>query len=212
LAVLLDFKQAYNRVWRTGLLLKLQRLGVISNVYRWIEGFLAERTVANTLWESDIMEAHSGVKTAPAISTVLYTVPGFPQRPAEISGNLERDVCGRPGYVENRERYNCSRDISPAGFGCRVLLRQDVETGDKLCQNSYPLFALRRDVLWILIRLTIDGQELRYEPKPVCLGVTLDRKLSMCDHVRLVRENAISKLSIVKLSTSWGSEGECMES
>jgi hypothetical protein len=47
---------------------------------------------------------------------------------------------------------------------------------------------------------------VRNYPKPVYLGVTLDRKLSMYDQVRLVKENAISKLSTVRrlASTSWG--------
>ena len=75
-------------------------------------------------------------------------------------------------------------------------------------KTVYSLFTLGIDILQVPIRLTIDGQELRNDPKPVCLGVTLDRKLSMFDHVRLVRENAISKLSIVKrlASTSWGAK------
>ena len=62
------------------------------------------------------------------------------------------------------------------------------------------------------IRLTIDGQELRQEQNPVYLGVTLDRKLSMFDHVRVVKKNATSKLSIVKrlASTSWGAKARVL--
>ena len=57
-------------------------------------------------------------------------------------------------------------------------------------KTVYFLLTLGIDVLKVPIRLTIDGQELRQEQNPGYLGVTLDRKLSMYDHVRVVKENA----------------------
>ena len=41
-AVFVDLQQAYDRIWRKGLLLKLQNLGVKGNMYSWIKLFLTD--------------------------------------------------------------------------------------------------------------------------------------------------------------------------
>ena len=43
LAVLIDFSQAYDRVWKRGLLAKMNRSGVPSCLCRWTRAFLADR-------------------------------------------------------------------------------------------------------------------------------------------------------------------------
>ena len=44
-AVFVDLKQAYDRVWRRGLLLKMKNAGIQGNMYRWLKSFLTERTI-----------------------------------------------------------------------------------------------------------------------------------------------------------------------
>ena len=44
-AVFVDLKQAYDRVWRKGLLLKMRNSGIHGNMYRWLKAFLNERTI-----------------------------------------------------------------------------------------------------------------------------------------------------------------------
>ena len=44
-AVFVDLKQAYDRVWRKGLLLKMKTAGICGNLYEWIKQFLTDRTI-----------------------------------------------------------------------------------------------------------------------------------------------------------------------
>ncbi|GFO04217.1 RNA-directed DNA polymerase from transposon x-element [Plakobranchus ocellatus] len=44
-AVFVNLKQAYDKVWRAGLYAKLQRYGVTGKMYRWIKSFLGERYI-----------------------------------------------------------------------------------------------------------------------------------------------------------------------
>ena len=44
-AVFVDLKQAYDRVWRKGLLLKMRTAGINGNLYQWIKQFLTDRTI-----------------------------------------------------------------------------------------------------------------------------------------------------------------------
>ena len=48
-AVFVDLRQAYDRVWRRGLLLKLQRLGVTGKMYWWIKEFLENRLIKTSV-------------------------------------------------------------------------------------------------------------------------------------------------------------------
>ena len=44
-AVFVDLKQAYDRVWRKGLLSKMQNIGVHGHLYSWIKNFLCDRVI-----------------------------------------------------------------------------------------------------------------------------------------------------------------------
>ena len=79
-------------------------------------------------------------------------------------------------------------------------------------KTVFFLFTLGIDILKVPIELKIDGRALAWDQTPVYLGVTLDRKLSMFDHVRAVREKASSKLNIVKrlASTTWGAKADVL--
>ena len=43
--VFVDFKQAFDRVWRKGLFVKMQELGIHGNLYNWIKDFLTDRLI-----------------------------------------------------------------------------------------------------------------------------------------------------------------------
>ena len=44
-AIFVDLQEAYDRVWRKGLLYKMQDLGIHGNLYSWIKNFLCERNI-----------------------------------------------------------------------------------------------------------------------------------------------------------------------
>ena len=44
-AIFVDLQQAYDRIWRKGLLLKMQRIGIHGNLYLWIKNFLTYRMI-----------------------------------------------------------------------------------------------------------------------------------------------------------------------
>ena len=48
-AVFVDLKPAYDKVWRPGLLLKLLRLGIGGNMFSWIRGFLEDRRIKTSV-------------------------------------------------------------------------------------------------------------------------------------------------------------------
>ena len=196
LAVSLDFKQTYDRVWRPCLFLKLKKLGITSNMYKWLKGFLTERTVATrygkAISRKRILE--QGLPQGSALSCTLFLtfINDLPNYLGSSNLLFADDLAiWKTGKNDTKLVDSIQQDLTSVSFA--KLWGLEINC----VKTVYSLFTLGIDVLKVPIRLTIDGQELRQEANPVYLGVTLDRKLSMFDHVRVVKENATSKLSIV---------------
>ena len=51
IAVFVDLENAYDKVWRQGLFIKMRDAGIHSNMYRWIKNFLTDRTIATQIKE-----------------------------------------------------------------------------------------------------------------------------------------------------------------
>ena len=51
-AVFVDLKQAYNHVWRAGLLYNMQKIGMQGNVYHWIKHYLHDRSISTKVNDS----------------------------------------------------------------------------------------------------------------------------------------------------------------
>ena len=48
-AVFIDLQQAYDRVWRKGLLIKMSNMGIHGKMFKWIQSFLTDRTIQTTV-------------------------------------------------------------------------------------------------------------------------------------------------------------------
>ena len=72
--IFLDFTKAYDMIWIEGLMLKILKLGIGGNMYRWINNFLTIRTiqvrVGNSL--SGLKRMENGTPQESAISPILF--------------------------------------------------------------------------------------------------------------------------------------------
>ena len=75
-AVFIDLQQAYDRVWRKGLLLKLYNTGVHGKMLKWIQGFLTNRTIATKCdgATSSKRTLEEGLPQGSALSCTLFLV------------------------------------------------------------------------------------------------------------------------------------------
>ncbi|MCG8429666.1 MAG: reverse transcriptase family protein, partial [Candidatus Omnitrophica bacterium] len=83
-AVFIDLQQAYDRVWRQGLFMKMWRLGVHGKMYHWIKAFLRDRTIQTTI-DGQVSSLHTleeGLPQGSALSCTLFLIflndlPGY---------------------------------------------------------------------------------------------------------------------------------------
>ena len=45
MGVFIDFKSAFDMMWRTGLLIKLKNFGITGNIFNFIKNFLTDRSI-----------------------------------------------------------------------------------------------------------------------------------------------------------------------
>ena len=72
--VFLDFKNAFDMMWRNGLLIKLKKLGINGHMFDWIQDFLEERTLQVRVGRelSNIRTLENGTAQGAIISPLLF--------------------------------------------------------------------------------------------------------------------------------------------
>lgn len=75
-AVFFDIEKAYDTLWREGLLIKLDRIGVGGRMYNWILDFLFERTFQVRIGEetSASYDILNGTPQGSVISPILFNL------------------------------------------------------------------------------------------------------------------------------------------
>ena len=75
-AVFIDLQQAYDRVWRKGLLMKMNNMGIHGKMLRWIHAFLTDRTIQTTVdgFTSSKKTLEEGLPQGSALSCTLFLI------------------------------------------------------------------------------------------------------------------------------------------
>ena len=75
-AIFIDLQQAYDRIWRKGLLIKMQKLGINGKMIKWVEAFLTKRTI-QTRFDgalSSKLTLEEGLPQGSALSCTLFLI------------------------------------------------------------------------------------------------------------------------------------------
>ena len=206
-AVFVDLQQAYDRVWRKGLLLKMQNLGIQGKLYNWIKAFLTDRLIQtkinNSLSSKAILE--EGLPQGSSLSCTLFLI--FINDLSEVL-KLESAL-----FADDLAIWHTS--------GSTIInqrrLQEDLTNLEEYCKfwklkvnatkTVYTQFTRSHKEAKKNLRLSIDGKNLTREDNPVYLGVTLDRQLNLNAHAGNVKQKAMKRLNLIKklASTTWGS-------
>ena len=75
-AVFIDLQQAYDRVWRKGLLMKMNNIGIHGKMLRWVHAFLTDRTIQTTIdgFTSSKKTLEEGLPQGSALSCTLFLI------------------------------------------------------------------------------------------------------------------------------------------
>ena len=207
-AVFIDLQQAYDQVWRKGLLLKMQRMGICGKIYNWIKNFLMERTiqtqVENELSSKEVLE--DGLPQGSALSCTLFLI---------FINDMGKDLKSqRALYADDLVVWRTSKyPLQNARH-----LNQDLDKLSAYCKEwkltinptktVYSTFTNSPKASKQELEITVEGQIVSKDKEPTYLGVQLDSKLTLNKHVDNPKKKATKRLALIKrlASTNWGSD------
>ena len=207
-AIFVDLQQAYDRVWRKGLLLKMRESGVHGKLYNWVKYFLVDRTIQtqvnNGISSKQVLE--EGLPQGSPLSCTLFLL--FINDLPDIlqSENLF--------YADDLALWHTSK--YPV-YSARKL-NEDLQRIERYCEEwklkvnitktVYSIFTKSHKLAKSKLDISFQGKQLAKDDNPIYLGVTLDRQLSLKEHTQKVKNKATKRLNLLKrlASTSWGAD------
>ena len=205
-AVFVDLQQAYDHVWRAGLLYKMQKIGIQGNMYNWIKNFLQDRTIAtkinNTLSTKKTLD--EGLPQGSALSCTLFLIyindlaDNIEVQTALFADDLVLWTTGKHFLYMQRQ---LNRALSILSIFCE-LWKLKINTS----KTVYSIFTLSPVHLRTTLHLKVQGTTIQKDNNPKYLGVRLDPKLTFKTHFQDIADKVAKRLNLLKrlASTNWG--------
>ncbi|GFN82319.1 hypothetical protein PoB_000882500 [Plakobranchus ocellatus] len=198
-AVYVNLEKAYNRVWRTGLEVRLQEHGITGRMYRWLKAFLTERFIRTQIKGtlSRTRPLADGLPQGSALSCTLFLI---------FMNNISNAIHtpNRLSYADDIVLWQQDTDIDkateavnrdPASLKCfceRWKMR--INTG----QTVHTTFSLSNSVLKKTLDIRIGNDSLKRDDLPRYLGVLLDPRLCLRHHIEEVANSVRERTRILQ--------------
>ena len=211
-AIFIDLQQAYDRVWRQGLFMKMNNIGVHGKMYSWIKAFLqnrAIRTVHNGATSAK-RTLEEGLPQGSSLSCTLFLI-FINDLPSLL--NVSKALYADDLVIWTTEKY----DIL-----ARAKLKRALATITSYCnfwkmklnvqKTTYAIFTRSHKVAKQLFNFKVDGIRLQKDDNPSYLGITLDQQLNLNRFISDLREKATCRLNLLKrlASTTWGANKQTL--
>ena len=213
LAAWIDLQKAFDKVWKDGLLVKLQRSGITNNMLRWIKSYLHNRrarVTVNRHTGKKVLLRH-GVPQGGVLSPTLFLI--FINDLVEI---LPKGV-NAALYADDLVLWCKEEYATTATYRVNQALERLHEWSQKWCvkinkeKSSTTLFTLSPKAETGKIKL--GDTFLQTEEEVTYLGVTFDKRLTWRTHIEKAETKARRKLAIMRklAGTSWGANAKILK-
>lgn len=210
LAVFVDFKNAYDLVWRAGVLDKLRLSGVRGRMLKWIYMFINQRLCTTKINGiiSKFKKQNMGLPQGAVVSPTLFNVMinDLPTQLNKIDG-IKTALFADDLVIwvsKPRRHFNKLLEIMQQALD-RLESWSEV---NRLVVNTdktmYQVFSLAHKIPEINVQYK--GQQIKATNEQKYLGIHLDSKLSWKKHINKTAEKAKTRFNILKRLTGqkWG--------
>ena len=208
LTVWIDLEKAFDKVWKTGLKLKLRQCGVFGRMFQWIAKYLQNRTartqVNHHFSKKKILK--EGVPQGGVLSPTLFLV--FIK---DIIQRMPKNVKGAI-YADDLAIWCSEENVSTANYRLKLALKE-IENWTKSWlvklnerKTTYTLFTLSTKAQ--KVELTVNSQQIQEDKSPTYLGVTLDCRLTWKNQLQNSQVRAKIRMNLMKklAGTHWGAD------
>ena len=207
-AIFIDLQQAYDKIWRQGLLIKMDKLGICGKMLNWVRAFLTNRTI-QTQFEgalSSKLTLEEGLPQGSALSCTLFLIyindlpPLLNVSKALFADDLVIWVTEKYPIIARRKLKIALTTISSY---CN-LWKLKINEG----KSVYTVFTRSTKPAKKVMALKLNDKELSKQENPVYLGVKLDTSLSMREFLKDLKKSAEQRLNLIKrlAGTNWGAD------
>ena len=213
LATFIDFQKAFDKVWKDGLLVKLQRSGIEGNMYRWTKSYLHNRRARVMVdgYCGQKVLLRQGVPQGGVLSPTLFILfinDLVPELPKGVKAALYADDlvlwCNEEYATTARYRMQLALDVLTtwAKSWCVTINRE---------KSTATLFSLSTKEF--ASKLMLGDTPLKMEDQQTYLGVTFDKRMTWKQHIQNAEAKARRKMNIMRklAGTHWGANEKILK-
>ena len=205
---LLDFSKAYDTVWREELLGDLVAAGVPRRFVLWLRGFLRNRQACVRVdgVQGRFRVFRQGVPQGSVLAPLLFLFYINSLRAA-----ISNDVCMSlyaddvVVWAQDRSKERAAALVEEAVQAVALWSsRKKLQLSAGKCATAF-FSSDPREASWKPV-VRVEGDVLRFEPRPSFLGVEFDRTLSFRSHAVSVAGRAVSRCRVLAAlaGQEWG--------
>ena len=193
--VLLDFSKAYDTVWRQRLLQTLQDQGVPNQFVLFLSNFLQNRQ-AKVRFNGALSKSRKMSQGLPQGSVLapilfLFYINNLASLlPADLTISMYADDVSILSSDKNRA---IAQSKAQEAVDIVVSWSKEWKLNLNGSKSEVSFFSNKKEDLGWTPTISIGGQDVRFEPTPRLLGVTLDRNMSFGTHVDLTVSKVAKK-------------------
>jgi hypothetical protein len=203
--IVFDIKKAFDKVWHKGLFFKMNKMKIPKKIGLWIKNFLTNRKFRIKVGDmlSDLFDILCSVPQGSILSPNLFKIyindifelSKFPNDKIlnllfaddkfsfNIDINLRRLLHQMNRYLKSLEVWLNEWRMSIAANKCSFTIYSKI-TPKMLTNGEF--------------KLEIYGQPIPINHSPRYLGVLIDNKLNLNNHIENVKEKCLKKLNVLK--------------
>ena len=199
LAAFIDLEKAFDSVWREGLLVKLHRLGIRGQIWKWIEGFLSDRKARCCLkgQYGPVFGTSVGLPQGSVISPVLFILY-LQDIFKEITSKGVKYADDGTIWVTGQDANALAKEIEE---DLKKIYRWTLKWRMKINieKTEICLFTKQPDTAdGERPEVTLQEKKIKYNPTPKLLGVILDETLNFQSHISKVEQKANKAVSTLR--------------
>ena len=214
LATLFDIEKAYDMLWKEGLLMKLNRMGIGGKMFNWIRDFLKGRTI----------EVRVGVDFSKTYSIENGTPQGSVCSPVffnlminDIFDLIDDVRINRALYADDGALWIRGRKIGNITAKMQLAINKvekwAFEWGFHLSVGKTQVICFSKKRANPAIEIKLYGQVLKQVNTIRYLGVWFDVKLTFKEHIQKMIEKCKKGINVLKCLAgyNWGASGTSLK-
>ena len=202
--VFIDFQSAFDMMWRSGLLVKLRKLGITGNIFSYIKNFLTNRSIQVKVGDATSQRyvLENGTAQGSIISPLLFLIMinDLPDSLRDVESSLFADdsCIFKSGRNLNHITKYIQDNLNRIAEWCNLW-------GFKISLDKTVAVVFSNRAVTD-IHLTLDNQPVKIDNKAKFLGLIFDRKLSWRDHINYLEQKCKKRLQLMRAvaGNSWG--------